>query len=233
MVEVIKIPKINPKESEVERKVSVQGTHNEERRSVLVPKISPLDNKKKKTTTKPKRRRFNKFIKIAGVMGLAVLVVAIVFGVLFYRVYQKAVLVNGFVNNLLVAGEEQDIEKIKQELSNTKNAVSELSNTYKTVSWLKAVPYFGDFIEDGEHGLRAAQYGLEAGEIIVAVIEPYADIIGFTSNSDEAENPTETTQDRLDFVINTIPDVIPKADELSEKVEAMRTEVDQFKSRKR
>ncbi len=228
MEEIIKIPKISPKENEVEGKEPGQDSKIGEKKSVLVPKINPLEKIKKKTAVKPKKKKINKFIKIAGGVSLLLIVFVIVLGVLFYRVYQKAIVVKESVDSLMVAGEEQDIEKIKQELSNTKNSIDDLSKTYKSVSWLKFVPFAGGFVKDGEHGLKAAQYGLEAGEIVVAIIEPYADIIGFSSSSDDAESPTETTQDRLDFVINTIPDVIPKADEISEKVEAVRAEIDQI-----
>ena len=228
MSEVIQIPKIKPKESVAEEDSVIKESNKDVKESILVPKINPLEKIKKKTAVKPKKRKFNKFFKIAGGVSLVLIVFAIVLGVLFYRVYQKAIIVRDSVNSLIAAGNEQDIERIKQELSNTKNSIDDLSKTYKSVSWLKFVPFAGGFVKDGEHGLNAAQYGLEAGEIVVATIEPYADIIGFSSNSDDAESPTETTQDRLDFVINTIPEIIPKADELSEKVGAVRAEIDQI-----
>jgi len=183
-------------------------------------------------------RRLSKYIanargsrtfKILGAIFLFLLGVAIVLSFLFYRVYQRATAVRASVSGTLEAYRAQDLPKIKAELKNSKDSLTDLQNAYKAVTFLRFVPFLGAYLSDGEHAISGVQYGLDAAQILVAVVEPYADIIGFKPNaSGEPEGGLETTQDRLDFVIKTIPDVIPKADELAERIVAARVEIDQI-----
>jgi hypothetical protein len=62
---------------------------------------------------------------------------------------------------------------------------------------------------------------------MIEVIEPYADLLGFTGGT-QAKSGEETAKDRIDFIVKTIPSIIPKGDELSEKVLAVKKEVDQI-----
>jgi len=67
---------------------------------------------------------------------------------------------------------------------------------------------------------------MEAAKILVITIEPYADIIGLSNGTQDVGSGQETTQDRLDFIIKTIPDLILKADEITQKVSLIKGEVD-------
>lgn len=173
--------------------------------------------------------RGSRTFKILAVGLLFLLGATIVLSFLFYRVYQRTTAVQASFSGILEAYRAQDLPKIKAEIKNSKDSLTGLQNAYKTVTFLKSVPFLGGYVSDGEHAINGAQYGLDAAQILVSVVEPYADIIGFKPNaSDEPEGGLETTQDRLDFVIKTIPDVIPKADELAEKIVAARVEIDQI-----
>lgn len=198
--------------------------------SIFIPKINPdkpsgqsSEEGPVKVKVTSKRR---KIFKILGLAGLLVLIFVLISGVLFYRIYKKATVTYASVQNIIAAAQSQDLPKIKGELKNTKNSLSELQKTYKTVSWMSFIPFLGGYVSDAEHALNGASFSLEAAEILVETVEPYADIIGFAGDAaDEPESGQETTQDRIDFVIKTIPEVIPKADELSQKVEAARVEI--------
>ncbi|MGB6882186.1 MAG: DUF4012 domain-containing protein, partial [Microgenomates group bacterium] len=50
--------------------------------------------------------------------------------------------------------------------------------------------------------------------------------------TDQAADGQETAQDRVEFVIKTIPDIIPKMDELSNKVSAVKKEIDKINPRR-
>ncbi len=226
MSAVIKIPRIRPKDTQDSEEVA-ENKETKQEDSLLVPKTDSEKNSKLKGLVKPKKK-LRIVLKIVGVASLVLLIAVFILGILFYRIYKQTIVVQSSVTSLIASASSQDIEKIKQELAATKNSVNDLSVAYQSISWLRLTPYFGRYIEDGEHGLNAAKLGLEAGEIVIETVEPYADIIGFAPDSKEAESAQETAQDRIDFVINTIPDVIPKADELAEKVDAARAEIDQI-----
>ena len=223
------IPQIKPDDS------FSSGDVQEERGSILIPKInleqSGVVGQKKKEVKKPTKRKKGKFrigkkLKIFGAVLGTIVVLVVVFSFLFWRVYLKVVNVKSSVGKLVVAGQTQDLPQIKNGLQTTKVSIKELKDTYKSLSWLKVTPFIGNYLKDIEHGLEAVSYGLEAGEIVVEIIEPYADIIGF-SNGDtgQAESGEETAQDRLDFIVKTIPEVAGKADGLIEKVKLVREEI--------
>ena len=203
--------------------------------SVLIPKIDP-GNKGKTIQSEDKKikgkisSKKKKILGTIGVIGVLILLTAGVLGVLVHRIYKQALVVQSSAQSLVTATGDQNLPQIKSELENTKNSLSELSNSYKSISWMRVIPFVGLYVSDGQHALNAAGYGIEATEILIDTVEPYADIIGFTSDAKEAESAEETTQDRIDFVIKTIPDVLPKADDLAQKVAAVQAEIEEIDS---
>jgi hypothetical protein len=165
-----------------------------------------------------------KTLKVIGIVAGVLLVFSAIVGLLTFRVYRQARKVESAAKMLLAASDEQDFGKLKTELQNTKKEVVKLKSTYRTITWLRIVPYLGGFVKDGQHGLNAAVYGIEGAEIVIDTIEPYAGIIGF--KSENATENGETAQNMLDFVIKTIPDIIPKSDELIGKVALVQAEIE-------
>lgn len=232
MTDDIVIPQINPKEKSSETKKA-------EEESILIPKlgdnkadIKPEKEKKKiklkKKIRMPKLSIKSKHAKILIVIILVLLGALSISGFLFFRIYQQAKVTESSVRRLMEAVSAQDIHKIKGELENTITSVDALTRTYNSVSFMKVIPIINDYIKDGSRVLNAATFGLEAAEIVVITIEPYADIIGFSGTADEPGSGEETTQDRIDFVVKTIPDIIPKADELASKVQQVQKEVEEI-----
>jgi len=225
----VDIPQLKPKTSEVGN----LGESKKEESNLNIPKLGETmasENPKKKLKI-PFKERFK------GRKGKAILITGIVFLVLFLAtlipsilVYGKAKALYSSVENVLAAGQEQNLPTIKSELDNTKKSLTSLRGTFKLLSWTKIVPFFGGYTRDLDHALKAAQIGLESTDILIEAIEPYADIIGFTGSeaAEQASDGQETAQDRIDFVIKTIPDLIPKADELAAKARAAKEEIDEI-----
>ena len=209
---------------------------------IVVSKIELNDNKKnteiKKILRLPKMKKvfnfkfkFNKkrkkYLLIFG--GALILLLSFCF-FSAYKLYAKGMELKTAASNLQNAVKEQNLDKVKSELNNTNSALVGFKKSYRLVAWTKIIPIVGRYTSDGQHALNAASYSMEAAKIIIIAIEPYADIIGFSSGTDKAASGEETTQDRIDFIIKTIPELIPKADELTQKVDSIRKEVDQIDS---
>ena len=219
----------------MEEKIQKINTDGE----ILVPKIS-LDNEEdnsnvhKEGSVRKKENKMKWFViklskrqkKIILCSTGVLVALFLVFGLLSYRIYGKAVGLKSSIDNLSKAVQEQNLDKIKTELSNTNTSLMEFKASYMSIKWLKIMPYFGSFVSDGEHAINAATYGMEAAKILVITIEPYADIIGLSNGTQDVGSGQETTQDRLDFIIKTIPDLILKADEITQKVSLIKGEVD-------
>ncbi len=200
--------------------------------SILIPRINVVTeevgsdpNSSQKYSPKKIFRKYNKLFFVAiGVLLLFLLVE----GFLAYRLYTKVMAARNSANTLVAASKEQDLDKIKKELENTRTSLTSVEGAYKPFLWIKYIPFVGVYISDGEHALIAGGFGIESAQVVISAIEPYADIIGLSANGKEAASGEETTQDRIDFVVKSIPDLIPRTDLLMEKVGFLRKEVDQI-----
>ena len=142
-----------------------------------------------------------------------------------YRLYAKAIKVKASLDGIREAISSQNFDAIKENLGKTEDTLLELGSAYKPFTVFKIIPFVGAYVSDGQHGIIAASYGVETASLLVEVTEPYADIIGFTSGSKQSTSGEQTAQERLDFVVKTIPDLISKADALTEKVKLVRSEI--------
>lgn len=199
--------------------------------SVLIPKIEiPKDENTKpqemKTAVKPAGKK-SPWLIVAGVIAIF-LVYNLISGFLIYQ-KSKNLLTN--ITRLSDSAKSQDLGKIKSEIGNTKNALNGLSSVYKLIAWEKVIPFIGPYIGDAGHGIRAGQAGLSAGETVLSVAVPYADLLGLKDNSGNvlaAKTGAQTTQERIDFVVKTIPDLLPKIDLISGNVKTIQDELSQI-----
>lgn len=147
-----------------------------------------------------------------------------------FVIYKKTNKLIASAKSLSVVAKSQDLTQIKNELANTKRALSSVAGSYKLVAWEKFLPFVGSYISDGSHALAAGAAGLDAGESLLQVAEPYADLLGFKDGGNvlAAKTGAETTQDRIDFIVKTIPDLVPKIDTISGKVKIVQDEVSQI-----
>jgi hypothetical protein len=202
----------------------------------FIPQIKPTGNLHYNSDTidnpmmkkkKPFYQTFykNKFVQPTIFVLLVVLVLGAIVAWLTYGVYKDAMVVKAQVDTLQAAAQSQDLNLLKTELNNTKVSVADFKKSYAKVSWMKVLPFAGAYVSDGQHAIAAAEHGFEAGDVMLEVIEPYADLLGFTGGT-QAKSGEETAKDRIDFVVKTIPGIIPKSDALAEKVALVQKEID-------
>lgn len=217
MSESNEIPQINT--STTEPQSSEQGS------SELISKISFSGDGKESSdqtpkTTKPISKRKEKIKKILPIIGAIALVILFLMSVSVFSFYRRAMAVKDSVDMLSIAMQHKNIDELKAELDNTQDAVTKLDRSYTFVSWGKLVPFLGVYVNDAGHVIKAAEYGLEAADIVIEAMEPYADLIGFTNGqTDQAPTTGEkTAKDRIDIVVNSLPSLLPQLDILSEKL---------------
>jgi hypothetical protein len=208
-----------------------------EEKTILIPNIGKLEKDKtvndgelnEKGDVRPKKimnKRKKKWLKITAIVASFVFIVVAIIGALFFRVYVSTRNIKFSIDRTMNAVSEQNISKINSELENTKTALNDFSNTYKNITWLKVIPYFGGFITDGEYVIRAGQHGLVASEIAVDAIDSYDEIIGLEEGSQGS------AQDRLDFAIKVLPAVTPKIDDLADELVVIRDELKKIDTEK-
>lgn len=227
---------VMPENTDNLRKINLpQGKPTTDESSILVPKIEVENTDPNLTPEIPEtpqapKPKFSFKGKSKVWLGVAVfLVVALVYNIFAgFLIYGKGMALLNSAKSLKAATETKDLTKIKGGLEETKKSLGAFRITYKMIGWMKIVPYFGAFVSDGDHAINAGVAGLEAGEIVVKTIEPYSDLLGLTHDGQAvlaAKTGEQTTQERIDFIVKTIPDLIPQIDTLSAKFKTVNDEI--------
>ena len=223
-MEETQIPMLKPKEE-------ASGPREE---SILIPKLGTnqrIDTSKSgsSTSSNPKPKRKLKALKwVALALGLLV-ALALIIGIPIFNVYSKAKLVYANAQSLSDQAKGQNLPGVKSELTNLKTSTLNLKKALGPLDWIRIIPFVGAYVSDANRAALGGGYVIEAAEILTVAIEPYADIIGFTGGPQDATGGGDkTTQERLDFIIAAIPDLIPKADEISAKMALAKQEIDQI-----
>jgi len=201
--------------------------------SILIPKELKPQTKVESPPPPPEKPRFRinlpkgRGVKILAGIGLGLVILLGALAIPAYTIYGKAMKVKAAGLKLTEAAKGQNIDTIKTELGSTKTSLAELRNSFRLVAWTKFIPFFGLYVRDADQVLKAGTYGLEAAEITLVTIEPYADILGFSGGKVQGieSDGAKTAQERIDFLVHAIPDLVPKADEISRKVTLARQEL--------
>ena len=85
------------------------------------------------------------------------------------------------------------------------------------MGWVKILPRYGDYYQNAQFALAAASPLLEAANLTIEAVYPYADILGFET-AQEASSAGETTQDRIAFLLQSSHD-------LAGKIEGINTQL--------
>lgn len=208
-------------------KINVGTENHSETPSVIKEKT--LEEKVNNIIPPKKMKNWQK-----GVLGffLFILLFVIYNAISGFFIYKKAIKLASSAKNLSSLALEQDLNKIKTGLADTKSSLTSLSKTYNLVLWEKFLPFIGPYISDGKHALIAGQAGIEAGEFAVEAIGPYADLLGFSGGSGSqvlaAETGEETAKDRIDFIVQAIPSLLPQIDAISAKMKIVQDEISQI-----
>jgi hypothetical protein len=210
----IQIPQIKPEAPAAQPAIGINTTVNKPNPVLLQKRgfnLSFFKNSKK-----------GKIILIALSVVAVLILVSVIQGLSVYKNGKKFY---ASVKQLSTVVKGQNIDQAKTEITNTKKSLKGLQSSVRGLFWLKLTPFLGTYIKDAEAGLKAAQYGLDAGEITLITVEPYMSILGFGSGK-QAEDGVKTTQERIDFIVKAIPDLTAKIGEISGKVELARKELD-------
>jgi len=118
---------------------------------------------------------------------------------------------------------KQNITLAGEELKKTRVALSDTQNIYKGLLLYKLVPIIGGYIDDGDHLIKAAFHGLDAADILVASIEPYADVLGLKGQGSFVGG---TAEQRVQTAVKTMGKVTPRIDDIAKALTLAKTEID-------
>lgn len=231
---------MNNEDSLLPKTDQVNNSSSQGDSSILVPKIElpttdgqatiqdagmPNQNE----TPPPNGRKFSKG-KIIGLSVAVFLVIFLAFNLIAgFLVYKSGNKLLSSVKKLQDEVKTQDLKIIASGIDRVKADVNSLKTSYRLISWAGVLPYLGGYVNDGKHAINAADAGLEAGKVVMAAVEPYSDLLGLKAgDSKTPESGEKTAQERIDFLVNTIPSLIPQIDKISGSVSKIQSEVAQI-----
>jgi len=175
----------------------------------------------------PKKKKI--FLGVGGFL-LLIVIFLVVFGLIpALNIYNKGKTLADSAKKVQAAVDSQDINVVESQLQSFKGDLKDFDSAFMRLSWTKVLPWVGGYWRDGEAGLNAAGYGIEAAEIVIETVKPYADIVGFAGpDSNTAQSGEDTANDRIEFLVETVASVIPNIDKISEKAKLAQSEIDKI-----
>lgn len=122
------------------------------------------------------------------------------------------------------AAKQQNIDLASKQLKKTKEELAKTKKSLNSMGYLKFVPLVNIYYNDADHLLNAGEAGLEAAEIVVESVRPYADVLGLKG---EGSFVGGTADKRIETAITTMDKVTPHIDDISEHLKVVKKEIDQ------
>lgn len=134
------------------------------------------------------------------------------------------------INSLSTPLAVQDFGGIKSGVTQVKKDIGEFKGSLTPLGWTQVVPFAGSYWKDAQNGAEAGIAALEAAEVLLPAIEPYADVLGFgpSAGSGQADDGAKTAEDRIDFIVEALPAVTPKLGEVSPQLLSSRDAINKI-----
>jgi hypothetical protein len=163
----------------------------------------------------PKKR----WQKILLGISFFLLLIFSILGVIAYSTYQvatdlrkKASEGEFIARSAYDAFKAQNLIESENQLKILQGKLLEIESTYQKLSFYDNIPFANQYYRDGNHGLKTAEHGLNAGLKAISTIAPYADVLGFQG---EGTFTGGTAEDRIRIMIETLSAVMPAFDDIT------------------
>src|SRR3990167_4825283 len=161
--------------------------------------------------------------KILGVL-LGVLVFLLITVILpSFLVYASAKKTYASAQATLYLLKQQDIAQAANEIDKTRQSLKDTQSKMNLLVILRAIPILSNYYGDARHMLSAGSHLIDAGDIFIESIEPYADILGLKGQGSFTGGSAEQ---RIETAVKTMDKVTPKIDEISDKLNLAKEETD-------
>ena len=186
----------------------------------------------KAANTKPGKKvkkNQHKILKVVGVIFSVIILLAV--GLFFTAFLPGKELIAQLestkieANKLQQSVNDKDLDQIKINLDNLKNHLGLIESSYSKLKLVGSLPVINNYYKDGQQALIIAKNGLETGDILIKAVEPYKDFLGIKGG---ATSSTQTTEDRIEFLTQSIEGLVPYFDTVEQKVAQIQTSLNQI-----
>ncbi|MDD4937827.1 MAG: DUF4012 domain-containing protein [Candidatus Shapirobacteria bacterium] len=180
------------------------------------PKIEPL----KKSYKIFGKIKINK--KIVSILSVILIIITVILTICFFvffipgkKIIKQIEIVKSEANFIQQAINDKDLEKVQQGLTNIKNDTKSIESNYKKMGLFKIIPGLRKYYQDGQRAINIVYESIDTGEIVLKAIDPYKDFLGIQGS---ASSSTQTTEDRITFLTESIEGLIPYLDSIETKI---------------
>jgi hypothetical protein len=184
--------------------------------------LQDAPSKEEKNNLKKSHKKRTLFIVLFAVFILF----SIKFALLF-NVYLKAKKFYEGLSLLRVSLVEKDLDKINSSLNSSQKQFNDLKNSYSLISWMRFFPFLGSYVSDFGHLINAGDYTFQVANEGIEVLGPHLDLLGFKGSSLVKSG---ATSDKIAFITEALPEVLPKIDPIVSKLSLIRKEINQINS---
>ncbi len=111
----------------------------------------------------------------------------------------------------------QNLPEAKTHLAATRQEIEAIDKAYSWLAWYQFTPLRWHY-QDGRHLINSAYAGIDSGDILIASLEPYADVLGFQGDGTFTGG---TAEERILKIIETVGEITPKLQEVETKLEVI------------
>lgn len=175
------------------------------------------------TDTTSSHKTLKKVARITiSILSVVIILITITTTIAFFtlyipgkQLYSQAQALLPEIDNLKTAINNKDLKSVKTTLDTTKTKVATLKGSYTRLSYLGKLPYLQEYYQDGTSLINIAENGLDAGQTVLAAVEPYQDFLGIKGSSTDS---FKTTQDRINFLTQSIESLVPHLNTIETKI---------------
>ncbi len=166
-----------------------------------------------------------KIITISAIV-LAVILLFGIFGILLpaLSLAKQAKLVMADAKAAYADIKQQNIDKAGTDLAQTQTDLTVLKTKLSHLGYLKFTPIASWYYNDAVHLVNAGGYGLQAGQVLVNALKPYADVLGLNGAGSFVGGSADQ---RIQTAVATLSKVTPQVDNISGFISQARNELDQ------
>lgn len=122
------------------------------------------------------------------------------------------------IKQMSQSAKQNNLDGIKSSVVNTKSALGSLNNSLNFLFWVRAVPFINGYYLDAKHFASAADYELNAVQILIDSLYPYKGELGLTGQATPG-------QDRVAQVVKILDKILPDLDKVEPDLKKAAIEV--------
>jgi len=122
---------------------------------------------------------------------------------------------------------EKNLIYLKEKTEEISSLITDTQNVSKKLAWLKIIPRIGGYYKNGMLALESADYLSQTAILTIDAVSPYADILGF-KDEQEATSSEETTQDRIEFLLESSQDLANKIEDIHQNLNLANDKVQEI-----